>query len=125
MCADAPNPYSPSRCPGCTPESCAFRDHHSELKAAGAEVFGLSVQSTEFQREAVERLHLPFAILSDKDLRLTRALDLPTFTASGHELLKRETFILRDGGIEHVFYPVFPPDGHAQEVLAWLRAHPI
>ena len=107
---------------GCTPEACAFRDHHAELRAAGATVIGLSTQTTDYQREAVQRLRLPFAMVSDADLRLTRALRLPTFTAAGQTLLKRLTLVLRDGRIEHVFYPVFPPDGHADEVLGWLRA---
>jgi peroxiredoxin len=109
---------------GCTPESCGFRDHHAELAAQGAAVFGLSTQDTAYQREAVERLRLPFALLSDEDLALTRALRLPTFDAAGVTLLRRLTMVLRDGVVEHVFYPVFPPDGHAAEVLAWLRAHP-
>ncbi len=109
---------------GCTPESCAFRDHHAELKGLGAAVFGLSTQDTAFQREAALRLHLPFALLSDDRLALTRALKLPTFEVNGVTLLKRLTLVLRDGAIEHVFYPVFPPDGHAEEVVAWLRAAP-
>jgi peroxiredoxin len=107
---------------GCTPESCAFRDHHGELAAAGAEVFGLSTQDTAYQLEAVERLHLPFAILSDRGLELTRALGLPTFEVAGETLLRRLTLVLRDGALEHVFYPVFPPDRHAAEVLDWLRS---
>jgi peroxiredoxin len=106
---------------GCTPEACAFRDHFAELREAGAQVFGVSTQSTEYQREAAERLHLPFALLSDASLELTRALRLPTFEAAGETLLKRLTLIVRDGKIEHVFYPVFPPDGHAREVLDWLQ----
>lgn len=106
---------------GCTPEACAFRDHFAELREAGAQVFGLSTQSTEYQREAAERLHLPFPLLSDASLELTRALRLPTFEAAGETLLKRLTLIVRDGKIEHVFYPVFPPDGHAREVLDWLQ----
>src|SRR5207253_575114 len=106
---------------GCTPESCGFRDHHAELAELGAEVFGLSTMATEDQREAVYRLGLPFAVLSDADLELTRALDLPTFEAAGHVLLKRLTFAARDGVIEHVWYPVFPPDAHAGEVMEWLR----
>jgi peroxiredoxin len=106
---------------GCTPESCAFRDHHAELAAAGAEVYGVSTQDTAYQREAVERLGLPFALLSDADGELTRALRLPTFAAADQTLLKRLTLVLREGRVEHVFYPVFPPDGHAAEVLAWLR----
>lgn len=109
---------------GCTPESCAFRDHHAELKAAGAGVFGLSTQDTAFQRDAVRRLHLPFALLSDDRLELTRALNLPTFAVNGLTLMKRLTLVVRDGMIEKVFYPVFPPDGHAEDVLGWLKANP-
>jgi peroxiredoxin len=105
---------------GCTPESCGFRDHHAELLALGADVAGLSTQTTEDQREAVERLGLPFQLLSDADLRLVRALRLPTFEVAGQTLLKRLTFVVRDGRIEHVWYPVFPPDSHAAEVVAWL-----
>jgi peroxiredoxin len=106
---------------GCTPETCGFRDHHAELAAAGAAVFGLSTQPTAYQRELAERLALPFPILSDERLELTRELRLPTFEVAGHTLLKRLTLVTRDGVIEHVFYPVFPPDRHAAEVLAWLR----
>ncbi|MEC9368601.1 MAG: peroxiredoxin [Pseudomonadota bacterium] len=111
---------------GCTPESCAFRDHYAELREAGAqEVFGFSTQDTDYQREAVERLHLPFALLSDAELLLTRALRLPTFRVRGVTLVKRMTLVVRDGRIEHVFYPVFPPDGHAEAVLNWMRANPV
>ncbi len=110
---------------GCTPEACAFRDHHAELGAHGALVFGLSTQDTGFQRAAAERLPLPFALLSDDRLALTRALGLPTLQVNGLTLLKRLTLVLRDGAIEHVFYPVFPPHGHAEEVLAWLSANPL
>jgi peroxiredoxin len=109
---------------GCTPESCGFRDHHRELAEIGAEVYGLSTQHTADQREAAERLHLPFPLLSDADLRLATALRLPTFEVAGHMLLKRLTFVVRDGRIEHVWYPVFPPDTHAAEVVAWLREVP-
>lgn len=109
---------------GCTPESCAFRDHHAELQAAGTDVFGLSTQDTAFQRDAVKRLHLPFAILSDDRLELTRALNLPTFEVNGLTLLKRLTLVIKKREIEHVFYPVFPPDGHAEEVLQWLVTNP-
>lgn len=106
---------------GCTPQTCAFRDHFSELKAAGADrVFGLSTQGTPYQREVAERLHLPFPLLSDESLQLTRALKLPTFETSGMTLLKRLTLVILDGRIEHVFYPVFPPDRNAADVLAWL-----
>ena len=108
---------------GCTPESCAFRDHFSDLRSAGASlIFGLSTQDTDYQREVAERLHVPFAILSDADLELTKALRLPTFEAAGQTLLKRFTLVVADARIEHVFYPVFPPDKHAEEVLAWLSA---
>ncbi len=105
---------------GCTPESCGFRDHHDELRALGAEVYGLSTQTTEDQREVVGRLGLPFPLLADAELLLTEALRLPTFQAAGHTLLKRLTFVVRNGRIEHVWYPVFPPDSHAGQVLAWL-----
>lgn len=108
---------------GCTPETCGFRDHHAELKAAGAEVFGLSTQDTAYQRELVDRLHLPFAILSDEHLALTHAWRLPTFEAAGHTLLKRLTLVVRDAKVEHVWYPVFPPDLHAEEVVRWLSAN--
>lgn len=110
---------------GCTPEACGFRDHHAELARAGADVVGLSTQDTAYQREAVERLHLPFALVSDAELRLARALRLPTFEVAAHVLLKRFTLVIRGGRVEHVFYPVFPPDRHAEEVLRWLEAHPI
>jgi peroxiredoxin len=110
---------------GCTPEACAFRDHHADLIAAGARaVFGLSTQNTGYQLEAVARLHLPFAMLSDESFALTGALGLPTFEAGGLTLLRRLTMIVRDGVVEKVFYPVFPPDAHAAEVLAWLTATP-
>jgi peroxiredoxin len=108
---------------GCTPQSCAFRDHFGELKEAGVDaVFGLSTQDTAYQREAVERLHLPFPILSDSAFALTKALGLPTFVAAGMTLLKRMTWVVEDGVIRKVFYPVFPPDKNAEEVLAWLRS---
>lgn len=106
---------------GCTPESCGFRDHYRELRALDVEVFGLSTQTTDYQREAAERLQLPFALLSDADLQLVRALRLPTFSVDGVTLIKRLTLILQNGQIEHVFYPVFPPDRHAQDVLDWLK----
>jgi peroxiredoxin len=109
---------------GCTPESCGFRDHHGELLAAGADqVCGLSSQSSDYQAEVVDRLHLPFAMLSDERLALADALGLPTFSVDGMTLYRRLTMIVTDGVIEHVFYPVFPPDQHAQEVLDWLRAN--
>jgi peroxiredoxin len=106
---------------GCTPQSCGFRDHFAELKRLGiARVFGLSTQDSAYQREAVERLHLPFPVLSDERLALARALDLPTFTTSGMTLLKRMALVIDDGVISKVFYPVFPPDKNAEEVIAWL-----
>jgi peroxiredoxin len=107
---------------GCTAEACDFREHHAELHALGARVLGLSTQPTDYQRELVARLHLPFPLLSDADLVFTRALRLPTFEVEGRILLKRLTLMLRAGRIEHVFYPVFPPNRHAEEVLAWLQA---
>jgi peroxiredoxin len=108
---------------GCTPQSCGFRDHFAELKRQGVDhLFGLSTQDTDYQREAAERLHLPFAILSDARLELTRALDLPTFEVAGMTLLKRMALIIDDGAITKVFYPVFPPDKNAEEVIAWLQA---
>jgi len=106
---------------GCSPQSCAFRDHHEDLRALGARVFGLSTQDTEYQREAVERLHLPYELLSDGDLGFAGALSLPTFEVGGMVLLKRLTMVIDDGRIEKVFYPVFPPDKNAEEVLGWLR----
>jgi peroxiredoxin len=106
---------------GCTPQSCAFRDHFAVLKALGVgHLFGLATQDTDYQREAAERLHLPFPLLSDEDLALTRAMGLPTFEAGGMTLLKRLTLVIRDGVVEHVFYPVFPPDRSAAEVIDWL-----
>ena len=107
---------------GCTPQSCGFRDHFAELKALRVDhVYGLSTQDTAYQREAAERLHLPFAILSDADHKLARAIDLPTFTTSGMTLLKRMALVIDDGVIVKTFYPVFPPDKNAAEVVAWLR----
>ncbi|HEX9686027.1 MAG TPA: peroxiredoxin [Burkholderiales bacterium] len=108
---------------GCTPQSCAFRDHYEELKRAGAaQVFGLSTQDTAYQREAAERLHLPFELLSDEKLGLARALRLPTFEVEGMTLIKRLTLIAREATIVKVFYPVFPPDHNAGDVLAWLTS---
>jgi peroxiredoxin len=105
---------------GCTPQTCGFRDHFRELSRLGADVFGLSTQTPDYQREMAERLHLPFEILSDENFELCDALRLPTFQASGMRLMKRLTMIVRDGKIEHVFYPVFPPDESADEVIRWL-----
>ncbi|CAN5158918.1 redoxin family protein [soil metagenome] len=105
----------------CTPEACSFRDLDAEFQARDAEVFGVSTQDSDYQREAVERLRLPNPLLSDADLRLTRALDLPTFRAQDDVLLRRLTLVLRDGQIQHVLYPVFPPDQAAATVLEVLR----
>lgn len=102
---------------GCTPQSCSFRDHYSELKKYNASVYGISTQSSEYQLEAKERLHLPFELLSDASLKLKGAINIPTFEAANMELYKRITLITRDGIIEKVFYPVFPPGNNADEVL--------
>jgi peroxiredoxin len=111
---------------GCTPQACAFRDHHDELRHLGvSELFGLSTQDTGYQQEAVGRLHLPFALLSDAELRLAGALELPTFDVDGRgrreTLLKRLTLVIDDGFITKVFYPVFPPDQNAADVMTWLE----
>ena len=106
---------------GCTPEACGFRDRHQQFADLGARVLALSTQDHEYQREMAERLHLPFPVLSDERLELVGALRLPTFETSGWTLVKRLTLVIRDGRIEQVFYPVFPPDTHAAEVLEWLR----
>jgi peroxiredoxin len=111
---------------GCSTEACDFRDHFADLRRAGAsQVYGLSSQDADYQAEVVERLHLPFEMLSDPQLALADALNLPTFSAPGHDrLYSRLTLVVRNGHIEHVFYPIFPPNTHAQQVLAWLDAHP-
>ena len=110
---------------GCSTEACDFRDHFADLQAAGAaQVWGLSSQDPDYQAEVVERLHLPFTMLSDPDFTLAGALNLPTFSAPGHQrLYSRLTIIARNGRIEHVFYPIFPPNAHAQQVLHWLQTH--
>jgi peroxiredoxin len=110
---------------GCTPQTCAFRDLFAELKAAGAgHVFGLSTQSNTYQTEMASRLHLPFPVLSDEKLELTRALRLPTMEVAGLTLMKRMALIIDDGRITRIFYPVFPPDRNAGDVLAWLKENP-
>lgn len=111
---------------GCTSEACDFRDHFRELQAAGVTaVYGLSSQGSAYQAEVGDRLRLPFPMLSDTGFALAAALDLPTFEAPGEgRLYSRLTLIVRDGAIEHVFYPVFPPNTHAQRVLDWVLAHP-
>jgi peroxiredoxin len=106
---------------GCTPQSCAFRDHYQQLNELGAQVFGLSTQSTEDQIEAKTRLHLPFELLSDCDLSFANTLKLPIFEMEGKHLIKRVTLIAKDGKIVKVFYPVFPPDKNANEVIDWLQ----
>ena len=111
---------------GCTAEACSFRDNLAELRSAGAEmVAGLSVQSTAYQQEAVQRLHLPYPLLSDAEGRLTAALRLPTLEASGLELVTRMTLVIDARVISHVFYPVDPAEGHAEVVREWLLANPV
>ena len=111
---------------GCTPQTCSFRDLFAELKAAGAkQVFGLSTQDNAYQTEMASRLHLPFPVLSDEKLELTAALKLPTMEVAGLTLIKRLALVIDDGRIRHVFYPVFPPDRNAADVLAWLRENPV
>jgi peroxiredoxin len=108
---------------GCTPQSCGFRDHFGEIKRLGvAQLYGLSTQDTAYQAEAASRLHLPFSILSDQKLAFTRALSLPTLSVDGMTLLKRMALVIDDGVITKAFYPVFPPDKNAEEVIAWLQA---
>jgi peroxiredoxin len=109
---------------GCTPQSCAFRDHRTELAELGAEVVGMSAQTLADQEEFAAREHIPYPIVSDPDLRLADALRLPTFEIAGMRLYRRITLIARAGRIEHVLYPVFPPDRNAADVVAWLRAEP-
>ena len=126
---DQPNPDGWDAIPGargCTPQACAFRDHYEELKDLGvAAVYGLSTQDSSYQREAAGRLHLPFALLSDDALALTTAIRLPTFRVGPMILLKRLTLIIRNGTVEHVSYPVFPPDRSAADVARWLASKPI
>ncbi len=109
---------------GCTPQTCGFRDRHADLTALGVSVFGLSTQEPEYQAELVDRLHLPFPVLSDFELRFSSALRLPVFTVAGHVLLKRLAVYAEHGEIRRVFYPVFPPDENAADVLAWLTTRP-
>jgi len=110
---------------GCTPQSCGFRDHFQELSALQADVFGLSTQPTNYQREMAARLQLPFEVLSDAQFQFCDALGLPTFEVAGMRLVKRLTLVVRDGAIEKAFYPVFPPDQNAEKVIRWLRVNPI
>jgi peroxiredoxin len=108
---------------GCTLQSCGFRDRHTGITALGARVFGLSVQPSDYQMELKNRLHLPFNLLSDRDLAFTKALRLPTFEVNQQTYIRRITLILQDGRIEKVFYPAFPPDQNATEVMRWLESH--
>ena len=108
---------------GCTPQSCSFRDHYAELNELNTQVFGLSTQTTEYQLEAKQRLHLPFDLLSDSEFTLKQLLSLPTFKADGNELYKRVTLIIQNNIIHKVFYPVFPPNLNAEEVVKWLQAN--
>jgi GrxC family glutaredoxin len=109
---------------GCTPQTLAFQDQKDAISALGAAVFGLSTQTTAYQKEMADRLELSFSILSDADLRLTEALRLPTMTVENMVLLKRLTLVMTNGVIDHVFYPVFPPNKAATEVISWLQANP-
>ena len=106
---------------GCTPQSCAYRDHYQELRGLGAAVYGLSTQPTDYQREAVSRLQLPFALLSDAAGEVSAALRLPWFEVDGVRLLKRLTLVIRHGYILHCVYPVFPPEKDAEAVISWIR----
>ncbi len=108
---------------GCTPQACAFRDHHAELKSLGTDVYAISTQAQQYQKEAKERLHLPFDLISDKGLELKKALSLPTFVVENKELFKRLTLIVKDSAIVKVFYPVFPPDENPDNVISWLQTN--
>ncbi len=108
---------------GCTPQACSYRDHYTELQSFGAKLYGLSTQSPDYQKEMAERLHLPFAVLSDEALKLAASISLPTFVANGITLLKRLTLICRDDQIIHVNYPVFPPDKDIDRVISFLRSN--
>jgi len=108
---------------GCTPQSCSFRDHYQELQALGAEVIGLSVQTTEYQKEMADRLHLPFLVVSDANYQFQKALNMPTFVAAGMTLLKRVTLIANHGVIEAVHYPIFPSDSDPAWVMNYLKTH--
>ncbi|MDP9443047.1 MAG: MerR family transcriptional regulator [Actinomycetota bacterium] len=108
---------------GCSQEACGFRDNLAALQERGAEcVLGLSSDAAEYQEDLVRRLRLPYPLLSDPELRLAAALHLPTFEVGGTMLYKRLTMIVEGDRIKHVFYPIFPPDAHAAEVLEWLAA---
>ena len=106
---------------GCTPQSCSYRDQHGDFLRSGCKVFGISSQPIEEQKEAFKRLHLPFELLNDSKLALTRAMNLPTFEYQSSEYIKRITLIVTDGLIQKVFYPVFPPDGNVHDVIDWIE----
>jgi peroxiredoxin len=108
---------------GCTPQVCAYRDEAGEFERLGVRLLGLSTQDSAYQREMATRLKVPYEVLSDADLRLANAMGLPTFEVEGTTLLKRHTLVIGRGRVEHVFYPVFPPDQDASRVLVWLTAH--
>jgi peroxiredoxin len=108
---------------GCTPQACSYRDESAQFSQLGVRIFGLSTQDGDYQREMAERLALPYEVLSDAGMELTRAMRLPTFEVEGQTLLKRHTLVIDGGRVEHVFYPVFPPDQDAGKVLVWLTAH--
>lgn len=108
---------------GCTPQSCAFRDHYAEMKRLNTAVYGLSTQDTDYQKEAVKRLHLPFSLVSDSNLAFIHALNIPTIQIEGMLLSKRVTLIVNNGTIEKVFYPVFPPNKNATQVMAYLNTN--
>ena len=110
---------------GCTPQACNFRDRFDELTALDSQVFGFSTQTSEYQHEVAHRIQLPFELLSDARYEVCDALKLPMFEAGGMRLVKRLTMILRSGRIEHVLYPVFPSNESADQVLRWMRAHPL
>ncbi len=109
---------------GCTPQACDFSDHYQQFKNLNTQVFGLSTQTTEYQSALKNRLHLPFDLLSDSDFKLKKALSLPTFQVGKLILYKRLTLIIENNMIKKVFYPVFPPNQHASQVLDWLKCHP-
>jgi peroxiredoxin len=108
---------------GCTPQSCSFRDHADELAKLNTKTFGLSTQTTEYQLEARNRLHLPFELLSDASLALKKSLGLPTFYVGNFELYKRLTMVIENNRIIKTFYPVFPPDKNVDDVIEWLKTN--
>lgn len=110
---------------GCTTQASNFQEHYGEFLALAVDIFGLSTQTTEYQRETAKRLKLPFEILSDAELKFCDALRLPTFQVNGMRLLKRLTLVIRGRRVEHAFYPVFPPDQSAEQVIQWLNDHPL